>query len=272
MVEVRTLGRQVYEELLLRIFSGELTPGTTLREGDLAAQLGVSRTPVREALFRLSEYGVVKSRPNHGAVVRRVGAEEVIHIYQLREALEGMAIRLACGKLSDADFAKLDAWAEAARDPSVTDSFKAWDDFDVGLHRLIADRTGNPLLAHEIQRLHDITRLVHEQFVTTDAGGARIRRGERPEFRTIDWREHVGILAALKTGNPDDCRAAMVAHIWSAFQHNTRLFTTAEPDPSGNGAAAAGTPITEDMEARQQVNDRGERPKGRRAKRSQSPH
>src|SRR5262249_2829946 len=159
MVQVRTLGRQVYEHLLQRIFSGELVPGTTLREGELAAQLGVSRTPIREALGRLSEYGVVESRPNHGAIVRRLGREELIHIYQVREALEGMAIQLACGKLTDADFARLDKLAEAARDSSAPHFFKACDEFDVGLHLLIADRTGNPIIAHEIRKFHDITGL-----------------------------------------------------------------------------------------------------------------
>src|SRR6516225_674466 len=134
MVQVRTLGRQVYEYLLRRIFSGELAPGTALREVELAAKLGVSRTPIREALGRLSEYGVVESRPNHGAVVRRLGRDELIHLHQLREALEGMAIELACGKLTDADFARLNALSEAARDSSAPQYLRACDEFDLGLH------------------------------------------------------------------------------------------------------------------------------------------
>jgi DNA-binding GntR family transcriptional regulator len=246
MVQVRTLGRQVYEHLLQRILSGELVPGTTLREGELAAQLEVSRTPIREALGRLSEYGVVESRPNHGAVVRRLGREELIHIYQVREALEGMAIQLACGKLTDADFARLDTLAEAARDPSAPHAFKACDDFDAGLHLLIADRTGNPILAREIRKLHDITRLIHDQLERVLVDGPRSGPGERREFRTSDWREHVGILAALKSGKPDDCRAAMVAHIRSASQYNARLFTTPDRGQDGHGAAATGTQVTED--------------------------
>jgi DNA-binding GntR family transcriptional regulator len=241
------LGRQVYEHLLQRILSGELVPGTSLREGELAAQLGVSRTPIREALGRLSEYGLVESRPNHGAVVRRLGGEDLIHIYQIREALEGMAIQMVCGQLTDADFARLDALAEAARNPSATHYSKACAEFDVGLHLLIADRTGNPILAHEIRRLHDITRMIHDQIETVPMGGPHIGPGERREFRTIDWREHVGILAALKSAKPDDCRAAMVAHIRSASQYHARLLTTPDRGQDGNGAAATDTQVTDGL-------------------------
>jgi DNA-binding GntR family transcriptional regulator len=237
--EPLTLSRQVYEHLLRQIFSGKLTPGSPLREADLSAQLGVSRTPIREALGRLSEYGVVECRPNHGAVVRRLGRDELIHLHQIREALEGMAIELACGRLTDADFARLDALAEAAGDPSVPEYFRAIDELDVGLHQLVADRSGNPILAREIRKLHDMTMLIHVQFETVLIGGRRIDPGERWEVRGIGWREHLDIIAALKSGKPEDCHAAMVAHIRSASQYKARLFTAPELDQSGNGTAGA---------------------------------
>jgi DNA-binding GntR family transcriptional regulator len=240
MVRPRPLGRLVYEHLLRRIFSGEFVPGTPLREGELAAKLGVSRTPIREALSRLSEYGVVAARPNHGAVVRRLGRDELIHIHQVREALEGMAIELACGKVTDADFARLDGLAEAARDPSAPRYFRACDAFDVGLHQLIANRTGNPIMAREVRRHHDMTMMIHDQLETVLIGGRRIDPEERWEVRGISWREHVGIIAALKSGKPDDCRAAMVAHIRAASQYKACLFS--DSDPGGNRDGQAGSP------------------------------
>ena len=100
----------------------------------------MSRTPIREALGRLSEYGVVQSRANHGRVVSRMGRDESIHLHQIREVLEGMAAELACGELTDADFARLDALARASRDQTALDYFKAFDEYDVGLHRLIAEQ------------------------------------------------------------------------------------------------------------------------------------
>ena len=131
MLQPQTLSRLVYEQLLRQIFSGELTPGSPLREAELSEQLGVSRTPIREALGRLSEYGVVESRPNHGCVVSRLGRDQLVHLHQMREALEGMAAELACGKLSEGDFTLLDTLAEAARDYTAPDYLKAFDKFDV---------------------------------------------------------------------------------------------------------------------------------------------
>jgi DNA-binding GntR family transcriptional regulator len=183
-----------------------------------------------------------------------------------------MAIQLACGKLTDADFARLDALAAAARDPSAPHSFKACDEFDVGLHLLIADRTGNPILAREIRRLHDITRMIHDHLETVLTGSPRIGPGEGREFRTIDQREHLGILAALKSGKLDDCRAAMVAHIRSASQYHARLFTTPATGQDGNGAAATGTQVTEDEQTKQHAQDHGERMKELMAKRAKSRH
>ena len=207
----------------------------------------MSRTPIREALRRLSEYGVVESRPNHGAVVRRLGRDELIHLHQLREALEGMAIELACGKLTDADFARLNALSEAARDSSAPQYLRACDEFDVGLHQLIAERSGNPILAREIRRLHDMTMLIHDQFETVLIGGRRIDPGKRWELREIGRREHVRIIAGLKSGKPEDCRAAMVAHIRSASQYHARLFTTPATGQDGNGAAATDTQVTDGL-------------------------
>src|SRR5262245_1402821 len=163
MLSVQTLSNRVYDYLLPRILTGELAPGSSLRETGLAQQLGVSRTPIREAMHRLSEYGVVELRPNHGAIVRRLGRHELIHFHQIREALEGLAAKLACGKLDDADFEKLEEMSEAARDVESHDYFEAFDRFDVGLHNLIAERSGNPLLAREVAKLQRLTMLIHDQ-------------------------------------------------------------------------------------------------------------
>jgi len=222
-IQAQTLAEQVYEQLLRRIFSGELTPGSPLRESELSAQLGVSRTPIREALGRLSEYGVVESRPNYGCVVSRLGREELIHLHQVREALEGMAIELACGKLTDADFAELDALAAASRDQTAPDYFENFDAFDVGLHRMIAVRSGNPILAREIRRLQEMTMLIHDQLEFVLIGGCRVDPGERLEIRRNCWVEHVRIVAALRSGKPKACRAAMVDHIQTTSRYKSLL-------------------------------------------------
>jgi DNA-binding GntR family transcriptional regulator len=235
VLQPQTLSRQVYEQLLRQIISGELTPGSPLREAELSAQLGVSRTPVREALGRLSEYGVVESRPNHGSVVSRLGREQLIHLHEAREALEGTAIELACGKLTRADFAYLDALAEAARDQTSPNYFKAFDEFDVGLHRMIADRSGNPILAREIRKLHDMTMMIHDQLESFLIGGRRVDPEEQWEIRRNCWYEHVKIIGALRLGKPKACRTAMISHIRTTSQYKAQLMPASDPGRIENG-------------------------------------
>src|SRR4051794_35387787 len=202
MLSVQTLSNKVYDYLLPRILTGELVPGSSLREAGLAQQLGVSRTPIREALHRLAEYGVVALRPNHGAVVRRLGRQELIHLHQIREALEGLAAELACGRLAEEDFDWLGELAEAARDVAGPDYFEAFDRFDVGLHNLVAERSDNPLLAREIAKLQGLTMLIHDQLESVLIGRNQIPRDEKVEIRVMCWHQHEEIIASLRAKDP----------------------------------------------------------------------
>jgi DNA-binding GntR family transcriptional regulator len=168
-------------------------------------------------------------------VVIRLGRDELIHLHQVREALEGMAIELACGKLTDADFARLDTLAEASRDQKAPGFLKACEKFDVALHSIIAERSGNRLLLREIRKLHEMTLLIHDQVETVLIGGHRVDPGEQRELRSMGWREHLRIVAALKSNKPERCRAAMVAHIRSASRYKARLMSPSDAGQNGNG-------------------------------------
>lgn len=228
-MKVQTLSNRVYDYLLPMILTGELAPGSSLREVELANRLGVSRTPIREALHRLAEYGVVEMRANHGALVRRLGREELIHFHQMREALEGLAAELACGQLSSADFDRLEALAEAARDESAPGYFEAFDRFDVELHSLIGTRSGNPLLSREIVKLHGLTMLIHDQIERVLIATGRIPVGERSEIRLMCWNQHLAIMTALRSGDPEACRRTMVEHLRETCRYKISLIP-----PSGS--------------------------------------
>ena len=103
-----TLKLRVYEGIKQLILSGKLRPGQKLAERDLGERLKVSRTPIREALTRLVQDGLVESRPQRGHFVREVDAKTVEDLYDLREMLEKHAIRLAMRRLSEADLAELE--------------------------------------------------------------------------------------------------------------------------------------------------------------------
>jgi DNA-binding GntR family transcriptional regulator len=226
MISAHTLTSQAYERLLQMIVSGELSPGCSLREADLAARLGVSRTPVREALHRLEEYGLVAMRANHGAVVRRLGREEVVAIHQLREAMEGLACGLAFGRITDEDFARLDDLAEAARGPHAPNRFEAFDLFDAEFHATVARRSGNPLLAREIVKLHRVSMLVHDQLESVLMGAHRILPAERDEARGMFWRQHVAVVDELRAGSRSGARRAMIKHVRATCAYRTRLLAS----------------------------------------------
>src|SRR3954465_2999259 len=102
-VENLTLWQRVYDHLRSEILAGHLEPGTELAEVALSEQLGVSRGPLREAIGRLAAEGLVTVRPRRGAVVRSLSKEEFVELYQVREALELMAVRLAVPRLTADD-------------------------------------------------------------------------------------------------------------------------------------------------------------------------
>src|SRR5947208_9953160 len=107
-VENLTLWQRVYDHLRSEILAGRLEPNAELAEVALSEQLGVSRGPIREAIGRLASEGLVTVRPRRGAVVRSLSKEEFLEAYQVREALEWMAVRLAVPRLTNEDLARLD--------------------------------------------------------------------------------------------------------------------------------------------------------------------
>ena len=111
-VENLTLWQRVYGHLRAEILAGRLEPGAELAEVALSEQLGVSRGPLREAIGRLASEGLVTVRPRRGAVVRSLSKEEFVELYQVREALEMLAVRLAVPRLGPEDVAALERLVE----------------------------------------------------------------------------------------------------------------------------------------------------------------
>ncbi len=144
MIRMQTPPEQVDQHLLRMILALELKPHVPLQEAELAERLGVNRTPVRNALRRLAEFGIVETRPNHAVVARPIGPGELVHFHQAREVLEGMAVELACGRLTPEDFAHLDGLSLAAHDRRAS-GYLAFSEFDIELHRTVAMRSGNPI-------------------------------------------------------------------------------------------------------------------------------
>lgn len=217
MIQANKLSDQVYRYLLNEILAGRLGPGRHLREVELAAQMeGVSRTPVREALGRLAAQGLVEIRANRSAVVRQLGPEQLRHTYQIREALEGMAAELACGRLANSDLEHLSQCSEVVPDEDNAEYRDACHRLDVELHRLIAVRSGNPVLAREIEKFHDLVQLVRGRVASQEGALA------------LALRQHREIIAALRSRKPAAARKAMIEHIRASCEVAVRSVAEVE--------------------------------------------
>jgi DNA-binding GntR family transcriptional regulator len=200
----------VHEAIKHAILAGELKPGRPLVETDLAAVLGVSKTPVREALKTLAGAGLVTMHPYKGAVVRTVDDEQARHIYDLRLLLEPEALGRAVDAGHDWRPAH-DALARADASKDQAERSLANRDFH---HELYAG-CGNPLLVRMLDDLRDQTALV--------SAAAWRHDPTSPPF-TPSWEheaaEHRSILNAARDRDPDRAAHLLTAHISAFVQRN----------------------------------------------------
>jgi DNA-binding GntR family transcriptional regulator len=198
----------VLEAIKHAILTGELKPGRSLVETDLATVLGVSKTPVREALKTLAGAGLVTMHPYKGAVVRTLDDEQARHIYDLRLLLEPEALGRSVTASHDWQPAH-DALERADASKDQADRSLANRDFH---HELYAG-CGNPLLIRMLDDLRDQTALV----------SVSAWKQEQDPF-TPSWEheaaEHRGILHAAQSGDAGQAARLLTAHITSFVQRN----------------------------------------------------
>lgn len=152
-VEVQTISRVAYENLYRMILSGQFVPGQWIKERELTEMLGISRTPVREALRMLERERLVVSIPHRGFRVPIPTIKELEDFYELRAELEGMAARLASERATDGDLQTLNQlWLSAHAGLLVNDS-AGMAESNTEFHRYLATCTGNRELVASLVRL-----------------------------------------------------------------------------------------------------------------------
>jgi DNA-binding GntR family transcriptional regulator len=196
-----SLSDRVYRALKRSIVDRRLKAGSKLSVPRLATQLNVSRTPVKEALERLAQDGLVMTLPNRGAFVAILNPSDVDEIYQMREVLEGLATRLASARMDGELGVRLRdllRQGEAAVSRSDIDEHIR---IDLEFHRLIRERAGNGRLIRSLDMLQDQVRIV---FRTSAAIPSRMSKA---------LEEHGSILDALEAADPDRAERAARNHI-----------------------------------------------------------
>jgi DNA-binding GntR family transcriptional regulator len=200
----------VYEELKGAIVDLRLAPGEALREATLAEQLGVSKTPIRQALTMLEQEGLVETTSFKGAVVSGYSRQDLLEIYELRELLETLAARAAADSMSEGDRARLDRVSRESRklkrgnDPATLAALVS--EFD----DVLFDQVRNSRIRALIENLRaHLTRIGH----LTEGIAGRIEA-------SVD--EHEKIVQAIAAHNPDLAEQRMRDHIRSVRDDQLR--------------------------------------------------
>lgn len=203
--------QRAYEAIKEAILSNRFPPGESLAEQMLADLYQVSRTPVREALQRLSKDGLVEMIPRRGAFVARISLEDAVEIFHMREALEGMAARLAAPFMPDSVILQLDSTFEAAAAMDGPTRLQAMSEAGVSLHDAILLASRSERMRQAVTQLLDqITRL--RQLAVT-----------APGRRELSFDQHRRIMDALRAHDPDEAERQMRIHLASTLETITGL-------------------------------------------------
>lgn len=190
---------QVREEIQRRILSGESQPGERLTQQSLAKELGVAQGTVRESLLELQWLGLVESVDRLGVFVGKLDATRLVEAYQVREFLEGLAVRLACDHVSRSDIAELRRMADHVWQLSQEDREDEVGAADRGFHLHIINLSNNRILARLTQGYRAL--------------GMAVRAYRDP---VIIHQEHLRIVDAIEANQPDEAERLARAHVAEA--------------------------------------------------------
>lgn len=226
--QVPGLTEQVYQALLDDICGGKLTPGTHLVQEQLAADLGVSRQPIQQALAMLKNDGLLQELGKRGLFIATIDLAEMRHHYEIRAALDGLAARRAAERaLASRSFAKElkedgDAKIAAGHGAIAKGSITQMVASDLAFHTFVYEASGNPLLAP--------TAALHWRQLRRVMGEV-LRRAEPP---AAIWRQHAAILDAIVRGDADRAETEAIAHVRTAAERLERALTPVATDaPNG---------------------------------------
>ena len=212
-----TLPEAAAERLRVMITEGGLTPGARLNERELSEQLGVSRTPLREAFRMLAAEGLIVQLPNRGAQVVALGEDDVRQAFDVMGALEGLAGELACERVMEADLVFLRDLQADMESAHARHDLPAYYRINRAVHEKISGIAANPVLTHTISALN--ARLHALRF--------------RSNVNRAKWNhavaEHRQMLAALAARDGDRLRELLVGHLRAKRQ--AVLEEMKKPDP-----------------------------------------
>ncbi len=200
-IERRPLGEQVFGLVRRMISEGELKPGERLVEEHLAHRIGTSRTPIREALHRLVQEGLVERRKRGGYVVRPISAQEVEEVTGVRAVLESYAVELGSKRLGETALAELERNVAEFEKALAAGNQKRLVELNTQFHTMVYHLAGSKLL---VRLISDLAETLHR---------FRIALLSDPKAAARSLEDHREMLAALKGGDQEQAVRVCRAHI-----------------------------------------------------------
>ncbi|MGL6260452.1 GntR family transcriptional regulator [Vibrio sp. WXL103] len=210
-----------YQKLLHAIRHGELTPGTRVREIEIAEKLGISRTPVRDAIRRLESDGLLIHMPRQGAVIKQLEQKEVVELYEVREVLEGTAARYAARHANEIELAELedlnDIMLSHADDPvKVAEANRLF-------HQALYRAANNRYLVDALNSLSNALPLLGKTTLQVD------------DRTQTAYQEHQAIIDAIRLRDGDKAEQAARYHIQQSQRIRMRMQRAAQVEFSSLG-------------------------------------
>lgn len=216
------VSKLIYDEIVaLRI-----APGTKLNVNQIASSLGISRTPVAEAIAKLTDVGFVTTHPGQsGSFVLDLSLTDMISLYKVRSAIESEAAALAAYTASDADVSELTLLAEAFHDSVTRRDIRGMKDTDMPFHRLLIESCGNPYLKQSYELLLPKLTMYQSSMVEfiAQSGGE-----DNPWMPSVKYN-HTSIISAIRLRMPELARASMADHVSASLSFTSLSGHGADP-------------------------------------------
>jgi len=202
----------VYEDIRQQIVEEKLVPGQWLVERELCQTYRMSRTPIREILWKLTADGFLEQEANRGFVVRRLGLQQIFEIFQAREAIEGMAARLACRRGGEALRSTLREIKKKIARINIESDPAAGTALGRQLHRAIMEAAQNGIMTDIHERLENMTVLT-----------ANITK-RSPAIEKASAEAHLSIINAMLEQDQEKAEQMMRVHLKETCRHVVEQF------------------------------------------------
>lgn len=204
---LNSLRSRVFNQIENDILNGRYRPGDSLIETKLSDELGVSRTPVREAIRQLELEGLVQTIPNKGAVVTGITAKDIEDIYTIRMLIEGLAARWAAEKATETELEELKEALELEEFYTLKNKTEDLMHFDSRFHEIIFKASKSRVLMHTLSSYHHYVQKARKMSLSTPGRAARV------------LEEHKAIFQAIADRDPDRAEKLTTQHIRNASRN-----------------------------------------------------